>query len=40
MPLTRPVRARYVLIWFTRLPPDISGTYQVSVSRIALQGQP
>jgi len=40
MPLTRPVRARYVLIWFTRLPPDISGTYQASVAKIALQGQP
>ena len=40
MPLTRPVRARYVLIWFTRLPPDTSGTYQASVAKIALQGQP
>ena len=40
MPLTRPVRARYVLIWFTRLPPDTSGTYQAGVSSIALQGQP
>ena len=38
MPLARPVRARYVLIWFTRLPPDISGTYQASVAEIALQG--
>ena len=40
MPLTRPVRARFVLIWFTRLPPDISGTYQAGVSSIALQGRP
>ncbi len=40
MPLTRPVRARYVLIWFTRLPPDTLGTYQASVAKIALQGQP
>jgi cytoskeletal protein RodZ len=40
MPLTRPVRARYVLIWFTRLPPDTSGTYQASVAKIALQGRP
>ena len=40
MPLARPMRARYVLIWFTRLPPDTSGTYQASVSRIALQGRP
>ncbi len=38
--LTRTVRARYVLIWFTRLPPDAAGTYQASVSRIALQGRP
>ena len=40
MPLARPVRARYVLIWFTRLPPDTSGTYQASVAKIALQGRP
>ena len=38
--LTRTVRARYLLIWFTRLPPDTSGTYQVSVSSVAVQGQP
>jgi hypothetical protein len=40
MPLARPVRARYVLIWFTRLPPDTAGTYQASVAKIALQGRP
>ena len=40
MPLARPVRARYVLIWFTRLPPDTAGTYQASVAKIALQGTP
>ena len=33
------VRARYVLIWFTRLPPDASGTFQASVASVALQGQ-
>jgi hypothetical protein len=38
--LASPVRARYVLIWFTKLPPDRAGTYQVSVYRIAVQGQP
>jgi len=38
--LTAPVHARYLLIWFTRLPPDPSGTYQVSVYRIRVQGQP
>ncbi len=29
----------YVLIWFTRLPPDASGTFQASVASVALQGQ-
>ena len=38
--LASPVRARYVLIWFTRLPPDTSGTYQASVYGIRLAGQP
>ncbi|MGO9779699.1 MAG: helix-turn-helix domain-containing protein [Streptosporangiaceae bacterium] len=38
--LTRTVRARYLLIWFTRLPPDTAGTYQASISRVALQGRP
>ena len=33
------VRSRYVLIWFTRLPPDTSGTFQASVANVALQGQ-
>jgi cytoskeletal protein RodZ len=34
------VRARYVLIWFTQLPPDGQGTFRASVSDVALQGQP
>jgi hypothetical protein len=34
-----PVRARYVLIWFTRLPPGTSGTFRASVSDVALEGQ-
>lgn len=34
--LTRPVTCRYVLIWFTKLPPDTSGTFQVSVSNVKL----
>ena len=38
--LSTPVRARYLLIWFTRLPPDSSGTYQVSVYQIRVQGRP
>ena len=35
-----PVHVRYVLIWFTKLPPDTAGTYQVSVYKITVQGQP
>jgi hypothetical protein len=35
-----PVQVRYVLIWFTHLPPDAAGTYQASVYRIVVQGQP
>jgi hypothetical protein len=38
--LSTPVRARYVLLWFTKLPPDGSGTYQVFVHRVSVQGQP
>jgi len=33
-----PVQARYVLIWFTRLPPDNAGTYQASVYQMTVQG--
>ena len=35
----RPVSARYVLLWFTRLPPDGAGTYQVSVYRVTVDGR-
>ncbi len=38
--LTKPVQARYLLIWFTQLPPDSSGTYQASVYDITVRGQP
>jgi hypothetical protein len=38
LPVSAPVNARYLLIWFTRLPPDTSGTYQASVSDIRLSG--
>jgi cytoskeletal protein RodZ len=38
--LASPARARYVLIWFTKLPPNSVGTYQVSVYRITVHGQP
>lgn len=40
LPLSAPVRARYVLIWFTLLPPDSAGTYQVSVYSAAVNGRP
>jgi hypothetical protein len=35
-----PVHVRYVLIWFTQLPPDPAGTYQASVYQVTVQGQP
>ena len=37
---TAPTRGRYVLLWFTRLPPDQAGTFQVSVYDIKLRGYP
>ncbi|HEX9527110.1 MAG TPA: serine/threonine protein kinase, partial [Streptosporangiaceae bacterium] len=36
--LSAPAHVRYVLIWFTRLPPDNAGTYQASVYQITVQG--
>jgi cytoskeletal protein RodZ len=36
---TTPVRGRYVLIWFTRLPPDSAGTFQVSVHDVEVDVQ-
>jgi hypothetical protein len=33
-------RGRYVLIWFTSLPPDPVGTFQVSVYDLRLEGRP
>ncbi len=38
--LSAPVNVRYLLIWFTKLPPDSTGTYQASVYKITVQGQP
>ena len=35
-----PVHVRYVLVWFTKLPPDNAGTYQASVYKITVQGHP
>jgi putative peptide zinc metalloprotease protein len=37
---TRSVRARYVLIWFTRLPPVSPGTYQAQIFSIVFRGSP
>ena len=34
------IRVRYVLLWFTALPPDSDGTYQAAVYNVDLQGQP
>jgi O-antigen/teichoic acid export membrane protein len=36
--LARPARGRYILIWFTVLPPDSSGTFQASVFNVRLRG--
>jgi eukaryotic-like serine/threonine-protein kinase len=36
--LGAPVHARYVVLWFTRLPADSSGTFQVSVFDVRLEG--
>jgi hypothetical protein len=37
---TAPAQGRYVLIWFTKLPPDSSGTFQAMVYNLSVQGQP
>jgi hypothetical protein len=36
---SKPVNCRYVLIWFTNLPQDSSGTFEASVSGVRFQGQ-
>ena len=33
-------RARYLLIWFTLLPPDSAGTYRASVYNVRIEGRP
>ena len=35
---TTPTNGRYVLLWFTRLPPDGQGHYQVSVYGVSVDG--
>jgi cytoskeletal protein RodZ len=37
--LTSPAQARYLLIWFTKLPADNAGTYQASIYAITVRGQ-
>jgi hypothetical protein len=38
--LASPAHGRYVLIWFTRLPPKPDGTFQASVYNVRLFGRP
>jgi O-antigen/teichoic acid export membrane protein len=38
--LTSSAHARYLLIWFTKLPPDHAGTYQASIYEITVKGRP
>jgi len=38
--LASPAPARYLLIWFTLLPPDGTGTYQASVYDVRIEGTP
>ena len=40
LPLPSPANGRYVLIWFTRLPPNSQGKYQVSVYNATVDGDP
>jgi hypothetical protein len=35
----RPAHGRYVLLWFTRLPPDRAGTFEERVSGIRVKGR-
>ena len=37
--LTKPTRGRYLLVWFTRLPPGTSGTFQATVYNVSIEGQ-
>jgi transcriptional regulator with XRE-family HTH domain len=38
--LPAPVQARYLLIWFTRLPADSAGTFQALLYNVAVYGSP
>ena len=37
--LTASAQGQYLLIWFTKLPPDSSGTFEAFVSGVSLKGQ-
>jgi hypothetical protein len=39
MTMARPATGRYVLVWFTRLPPDPGGTYQADVHGIGVKAR-
>jgi putative peptide zinc metalloprotease protein len=36
---TRPARGRYLLIWFTKLPPTGPGRYQAQISNVVVRGR-
>jgi hypothetical protein len=38
LPLASPAQGRYVLVWFTRLPPDPAGTYEADVYNVRVLG--
>jgi hypothetical protein len=38
--LASPARGRYVMVWFTKLPPDPAGTYRADIYGIAVKGRP
>jgi transcriptional regulator with XRE-family HTH domain len=38
VPVSSPVTARYLLIWFTSLPPDSTGTYQATIYHVRVLG--
>jgi hypothetical protein len=37
--ITRPARGRYLLIWFTKLPPTSPGRYQAQISNVVVRGR-
>jgi hypothetical protein len=38
--LVKPARARYVIIWFTKLPPFAVGQFRASVYSVTVDGRP